>query len=154
MNCKFLDKQAEYGKKLVEEYLLEKFGLPDFLSMIIKGTSFSVDNFDWITTIAKVKKTLDIDIIFKFDIKPHPTNVAQKEFRFDKPTNENVTSEKIKNYIDFLHPYSNDEVVEQLSEKILKIDENFTTMVRTYSVDLNEFLCGTVLNSRLFFYYS
>lgn len=108
--------------------------------MIIEGKSFSVDNFDWIKTIAEVKKTLDIDIIFKFDIKPHPTNVSQKEFRFDKPINENVTSEKIKNFIDFLHPYSNDEIVEQLSEKILKIDKHFTTMVRIYSVDLNESL--------------
>lgn len=120
---------------MVEEYLSKRFGLPDFLSMIIEGKKISVDNFDWITTIAKVKKTLDIDIIFKFDITPHPTNVAQKEFQFAKPTNENVTSEKIKNYIDFLHPYSNEEVVERLSEKILKINENVNAMVRIYSID-------------------
>ncbi|XP_055301165.1 endothelin-converting enzyme homolog [Sitodiplosis mosellana] len=138
-------KQAESGKKLVEEYLSKRFGLPDILSMIIEGKSISFDGFDWITTIAKVKKTLDIDIIFEFDIIPHPTNVNQKEFKFGKPASEAVTSEKIKKYIDFLHPYSNDDVIDGLAKRILKIDKKFTTML---SHKMNDATDANMLDGR------
>lgn len=132
--CVFIGKQAENGKKLVEEYLSKHFGLPDILALLVEGESISddlFDGFDWVKTIAKVKKTLDIDIIFDFDIGLHPTNARQKEFKFGKPASKAVTIEEIKEYIDFLHPYSNEEVVDQLAKRIFKIDETFTKMVRT-----------------------
>lgn len=126
-----LDKQAEFSKQLVEQYLSKEFGFPDIISMLIEGKHVSLDKMDWISTIAKVKKTLDIDIIFKFDIIKHPKNVFQKVFKFEKPKDTKPTSpEQIKKYIDFLHPYSNDDVVEDLANRIMKIDKNFTAMVR------------------------
>ena len=117
----------------MEEYLSKYFGLPDILSLLVEGESISddlFDGFDWITTIAKVKRTLDVDVIFEFDIVPHPENVHQKEFKFGKPDSKAVTIEQIRKYIDFLHPYSNEDVVDQLAKRIFKIDETFTKMVR------------------------
>lgn len=116
---------------MVKEYLSEKFGLPDILSTIIEGKTVSFDKFDWIATIAKVKKTLDFDIIFEFDVISHPNNVNRKEFKFGKPKTDPVNGiDQVKEFIDFLHPHANEEVVDSLAKRILKIDETFSAMVR------------------------
>lgn len=119
----------------MREYLSKEFDLPDVPAMIIQGKNIG-DGFDWIKTIAKVKKLLDINIIFEFDVVPHPSN-GKKEFKFNWPANnpmdEPMSIEEIEDYISFglEDPHSVDpEILKNLANRIFKVEQNFTSMVR------------------------
>lgn len=64
------------GLQPVIEYL-EMFHLPDYPSILDKDVNSNKttdENFDWIESIALIKKYFGMDVIIGFDIFPDPTN--------------------------------------------------------------------------------
>lgn len=61
---------------------LRLMGLPSYPSILDElaadGASFSRDKFDWIKSIAKIKKYLCIDMLIGFHIVSNPVNQTEK----------------------------------------------------------------------------
>lgn len=66
---------------------LEYFRLPNYPSIIAteNDESTNLKEFDWIDTIAQIKKTIGLDIIFGFDIFPDPTNKTRNRIVLGSP---------------------------------------------------------------------
>lgn len=71
---------------------LEYFQLPKFPTIISKEDedSSSFKNFDWIETIAKIKRTIGLDVLFGFDIFPDPTNKTRNRIVLGTPEPSSV----------------------------------------------------------------
>lgn len=78
------------GLQSVVDFLI-KFRLPSYPSILNKETdrNKSID-FDWIQSIALIKKNFGADIIIGFDIFPDPTNRTRNRIVLGTPETGSV----------------------------------------------------------------
>lgn len=69
---------------------LQQFHLPSYPSAIETDDSSTIDNFDWIESIAEIKRITSADIIFGFDIFPDPTNRTRNRIVVGTPETTSV----------------------------------------------------------------
>lgn len=78
------------GLQPVIDYL-RMFHLPEYPSII--DTNEDVQNsfeFDWIRSIAEIKRTIGMDILFGFDIFPDPSNRTNNRIVIGAPEADSV----------------------------------------------------------------
>lgn len=69
-----LDKMDSLGLRPVTKYL-KMYNLPEIPAFLnLTGVNYDTYNFDWITSIVKVKRSLGADLLIGFDVFPDPVN--------------------------------------------------------------------------------
>lgn len=82
------------GLQPVIDYL-RMFHLPEFPSFIDDKNNHNDENrkpfeFDWIRSIAEIKRTIGMDILFGFDIFPDPSNRTRNRIVIGAPEADSV----------------------------------------------------------------
>lgn len=85
VHLKFLGAMDSLGLQPVVD-VLKDFALPKYPAALNKTLNKSTSyTFDWITSIAKIKKYVRNDLIIGFDIYPEPGNRTLKRLTFGLP---------------------------------------------------------------------
>lgn len=82
----------ELGLQPVSDYL-SIFQLPSYPSILNEAVGKITDfqrKFDWVTTIAIIKRTFGIDILVGFDVFPDPQNRTSNRLVLGTPETETV----------------------------------------------------------------
>lgn len=83
--CFCIDAMDTLGLQPVLDYL-KQFSLPIQPTILnLTQTNYRNFNFDWVTTVAKVKKSLGSDLLIGFDILADLTNNTVKRLAFGSP---------------------------------------------------------------------
>lgn len=80
------------GLTPVTEYL-DSFQLPSYPSILNEITNNNADpnrKFDWVQSIAMIKRVFGIDILIGFDIFPDPANRTRNRIVLGTPETETV----------------------------------------------------------------
>lgn len=89
----FAEQIDTLGLKPAIEYL-RSLHLPDYPSAIDEMFHLKKDtpnkNFDWVTSIAEIKKTIDVDLILGFVIIPNFKNNTKPKILFSMPLQKSI----------------------------------------------------------------
>lgn len=76
------------GLQPIIDYL-RLFHLPSFPSIVKKQKNGSHE-FRWVTSIAEIKRTIGLDVVFGFDIFPDPANRTRNRIVLGTPETNSV----------------------------------------------------------------
>lgn len=125
---------------------LKKFNLPSFPSAISvnisKSTNVSSNGFEWIKSIAEIKKTTGLDVIIGFDVISNPKiqiNQINSHIFLGIPNhfntnnvNQDYIAKKISDFVYFVNPKVNltiiQPLVEESAKKIISIRETLNAV--------------------------
>lgn len=89
MNTQSTAHMDSLGFRPLLDYLT-MVNLPEVPSILKDDTSAKNATFDWVETIALIKKVFGADVIFGFDIFPDPANRTSNRLVLGTPETESV----------------------------------------------------------------
>lgn len=112
---------------------LKKFNLPSLptaINVIIsKNSNVSSNGFEWIKSIAEIKKTTGLDVIIGFDVISNPKNQTNQNHSHiflgipnhfnTNHVNEDYIAEKITGILDLVKPKVNSTIIQQVAKRII-----------------------------------
>lgn len=123
---------------------LRQFNLPSLPTAIsdniLKNTNVSSNGFEWMRSIAEIKKTTGFDVIIGFDVDDNNHIFLGIPNHFNaNDVNADYIAEKISNLVSYVQPKVNLTIIQPLAEasakKIISVKEIFNAV--WYSVFSN-----------------
>lgn len=116
---------------------LRQFNLPSLPTAIsvniLKNTNVSSNGFEWMKSIAEIKKTTGFDVVIGFDVNSNNHIFLGIPNHFNaNDVNADYIAEKISNWVSFVQPNVNLTIIQPLAEesakKIISVRETFNAV--------------------------